>query len=224
MRRRELLAETRTPDGMRMTLSFQAGNYSIDVDGRELMSSRAPGSEQAMAELAARELAGTACPRVLVGGLGLGFTLSAALDALPATAVVVVVEFFATIVDWNRKFGFQSARDLLADRRLVVEVADVVDYLGRVTTPFDAILLDVDNGPDAWCLASNDRLYRSDGLARIKAALKPGGLLVVWSAEESPPFEKRLGAAGFSARSETVRSRERKGERHTLFVAFPDPG
>lgn len=218
MKRRELLAETRTPDGCCMTLSVRGTEYSIDVNGRELMSSRAPGSEKAMAELAARELAATPRPRVLVGGLGLGFTLSAALDALPDQAAVVVVEFFATIVDWNRKFGFQAERDLLADPRLEVEVADVVNYLRRVKTPFDAILLDVDNGPDAWCLASNDQLYQTAGLERIKRALNPGGLLVVWSAEESPIFEKRLASAGFAARSETVRSGGTKGERHTLFI------
>jgi spermidine synthase len=156
---------------------------------------------------------------VLIGGLGLGFTLGAALDALPRGASVVVVEFFETIVDWNRKFGFQSATDRLADPRVGVEVTDVVDYLRDVKRPFDAILLDVDNGPAAWCLASNERLYDRPGLIRIQRALKPGGLLAVWSAQGSSIFEKRLAAVGFVARSETVRSRERRGERHTIFLA-----
>lgn len=219
VKRSELLAETITPDGMRMTLSLHAGDYHIEVDGQALMSTRAPGSEKALADLAARELAGNNRPRVLIGGLGLGFTLGAALDALPRGASVVVVEFFETIVDWNRKFGFESATDRLADPRVVVEVTDVVDYLRDVRRPFDAILLDVDNGPDAWCLASNERLYDRPGLMRIQRALKPGGLLAVWSAERSPVFEKRLAAVGFAARSETVRSRERRGERHTIFLA-----
>ena len=218
MKRRELLASTTTPDGMRMTLSLHARDYYIEVDGQSLMSTRAPGSEKALADLAGRELAGKSHPRVLIGGLGLGFTLGAALDVLPRGASVVVVEFFETIVDWNRKFGFQSATDGLADPRVVVEVTDVVDYLRDVKRPFDAILLDVDNGPDAWCLASNSRLYDRPGLIRIQQALKPGGLLAVWSAEGSSVFEARLGDVGFAASSETVRSRGHKGERHTIFL------
>ena len=219
MKRRELLASTVTPDGLRMTLSLHGQDYHIEVDGQSLMSSRAPGSEKALGNIAARELAGNSHPRVLIGGLGLGFTLGAALDTLPDGASVVVVEFFETLVDWNRKFGFESVTDGVADARVVVEVADVVDYLEQVKQPFDAILLDVDNGPDAWCLASNARLYDGAGLMRIKKALNPGGLLAVWSAEASPPFEKRLAEAGFAASSETARSRERKGERHTIFLA-----
>ena len=218
MRRRELLASTTTPDGMRLTLSLHAGDYRIEVDGQGLMSTRAPGSERALADLAAQELAGNSHPRVLIGGLGLGFTLGAALDVLPLGASVVVVEFFETVVDWNRKFGFESATDRLADPRVVVEVTDVVDYLREGKQSFDAILLDVDNGPDAWCLESNERLYDRPGLIRIRRALKPGGLLAVWSAKESSVFENRLAEVGFAVRSETVRSRERKGERHTIFL------
>jgi spermidine synthase len=218
MKRPELLASTITPDGMRMTLSLHAGDYYIEVDGQALMSTRAPGSEKALADLAARELGGHSHPRVLIGGLGLGFTLGAALDALPRGASVVVAEYFETIVDWNRKFGFQSEIDRLADPRVTVEVTDVVDYLRDVKEPFDAILLDVDNGPDAWCLESNNRLYDRPGLMRIRRALKPGGLLAVWSAAASSAFEKRLVEVGFAARSEAVRSRGHKGERHTIFL------
>ena len=212
MRRRELLASTITPDGMRMTFSLHAGDYRIEVDGQGLMSTRAPGSEKAL------ELTDNSHPRVLIGGLGLGFTLGAALDVLPPGASVVVVEFFETVVDWNRKFGFESPTDRLADPRVVVEVTDVVDYLREVKQPFDAILLDVDNGPDAWCLESNERLYDGSGLIRIRRALKPGGLLAVWSAKGSSVFENRLAEVGFAVRSETVRSRGRKGERHTIFL------
>ena len=218
VKRPELLASTITPDGMRMTLSLHAGDYYVEVDGQALMSTRAPGSEKALADLAARELAGNSHPRVLIGGLGLGFTLGAALDVLPRGASVVVVEFFETIVDWNHKFSFQSAADRLADPRVAVEVTDVVDYLRDVKQRFDAILLDVDNGPDAWCLPSNERLYDRPGLIRIQRALKPGGLLAVWSAEKSPVFENRLAEVGFAARSESVRSRGHKGERHTIFL------
>ncbi len=218
VKRHELLASTITPDGVRMTLSLHAGDYYIEVDGQALMSTRATGSEEALADLAARELAGNSHPRVLIGGLGLGFTLGAALDVLPRGATVVVAEFFETIVDWNRKFSFESVTDRLGDPRVVLEVTDVVDYLRDVKRPFDAILLDVDNGPDAWCLASNGRLYDRLGLLRIQRALKPGGLLAVWSAAESSVFEKRLAEVGFAARSETVRSREGRGEHHTIFL------
>ena len=218
VKRSELLASTITPDGMQMTLSLHAGDYYIEVDGQALMSTRAPGSEKALADLAARELAGNRRPRVLIGGLGLGFTLGAALDVLPRGASVVVVEFFEAIVDWNRKFSFGSATDRLGDPRVKVEVTDVVDYLRHVERPFDAILLDVDNGPDAWCLASNGRLYDRAGLLRIQRALEPGGVLAVWSAGELPVFEKRLAAVGFTARSEVVRSRGRRGHRHTIFL------
>lgn len=201
-----------------MTLSLHDGDFDIEVDGQVLMSTRAPGSEKALGDLVARELAGNRHPRVLIGGLGLGFTLGAALDVLPRGASVVVAEFFESIVDWNRKFGFQSATDRLADPRVVVEVTDVFDYLQDVKRSFDAILLDVDNGPDAWCLASNDRLYDRPGLMRIQRALKPGGLLAIWSAEGSSIFENRLAEVGFAARSESVRSREHRGERHTIFL------
>ena len=218
MRRRELLASTTTPDGRRMTLSLHGRDYRIEVDGQGLMSTRYPGSEKALANLAVRELPDNSHPRVLIGGLGLGFTLGAALDELPVGASVVIVEFFETVVDWNRKFGFESATDRLADPRVVVEVTDVVDYLRKVKQPFDAIVLDVDNGPDAWCLESNERLYDRPGLIRIRRALKPAGLLSVWSARGSSVFENRLAEVGFAVRSETVRSRESKGERHTIFL------
>jgi len=224
VKRRELLAETVTPDGERMTLHLHADDYYIEVNGQELMSTRAPGSEKALADLAARETAGNSRPRVLIGGLGLGFTLGAALDVLPRGATVVVAEFFETIVDWNRKFGFESAADRLADPRVVVEVTDVVRYLNKVKRPFDAILLDVDNGPEAWCLASNKRLYDRAGLLRIQRALKPGGLLAVWSAGRAREFLELLTAVGFDASSETVRSRGRRGYRHTIFLGrMPKP-
>ena len=179
-----------------------------------------PGSEKALADLAVRELPDNSHPRVLIGGLGLGFTLGAALDVLPVGASVVIVEFFETVVDWNRKFDFESATDRLADPRVVVEVTDVVDYLRKVKQPFDAIVLDVDNGPDAWCLESNERLYDRPGLIRIRRALKPAGLLSVWSARGSSVFENRLAEVGFAVRSETVSSRESKGERHTIFLGI----
>ena len=218
MKPRKVLASTTTPDGKLLTLSLHAGDYTIDIDGLGLMSTRAPGSEKALADLALRELTEKRHPRVLIGGLGLGFTLGAALDVLPHGASVVVAEFFQTIVDWNRKFRFEPEADRLADPRVVVEVLDVVDYLENSKEPFDAILLDVDNGPDSWCLTSNSRLYSPIGLRRIRRALKPGGVLSVWSTQRSPAFEKQLAENGFAARTKRVSSHGRKGDRYTIFL------
>ena len=219
MKPRKVLASTTTPDGQGMTLSLHAGDYTIDIDGLGLMSTRAPGSEKALADLAALELTGKRQPRVLIGGLGLGFTLGAALDALPRGASVVVVEFFQVIVDWNRKFRFEPEADRLADPRVVVEVVDIVDYLQNAKEPFDAILLDVDNGPDSWCLKSNARLYSHTGLLRIQRVLKPGGVLAIWSTQGSPAFEKQLAEIGFATRTKRVSSHGRKGDRYTIFLA-----
>ncbi len=182
------------------------------------MSTRAPGSERALADLAIRGLVNSKAPRVLIGGLGLGFTLGAALDGLPRGAAVVVAEVLAPVVDWNRKFMFGSSKDRLADPRVVVELRDVLDVLREASLTFDAILLDVDNGPDTYCLESNYRLYNSVGLARIKRALRPGGILAVWSAEPSPAFARKLRKAGFLSETTTVRSRGRKGARHIIFL------
>jgi len=131
---------------------------------------------------------------------------------------VVVAEFFETIVDWNRKFKFDSATDRLEDPRVVVEVIDLVEYVRQINKPFDAILLDVDNGPNAMSLASNKRLYDRPGLIRLKQALNPGGILAIWSAAGSSAFEKLLAEVGFETRSEAVRSRGRHGEHHTIFL------
>ena len=182
------------------------------------MSTRAPGSERALAELAIRDLVNIKDPHVLIGGLGLGFTLGAALDGLPRGAAVIVAEIFAPVVEWNRKFRFESAEDRLADPRVVVEQRDVLDVLREASLIFDAILLDVDNGPDSYCLESNYRLYDSAGLAHIKRALKPGGVLAVWSAEPSPAFARKLRQAGFLTETKPVRSRGRKGARHIIFL------
>jgi spermidine synthase len=219
MKPTEELARTTTPDGRQLVLSRHSGDYYIDIDGHGLMSTRVTGSERALAELASRELSGSRHPRMLIGGLGLGFTLGAALDTLPRGARVVVAEIFPEVVDWNRRFRFESPKDRLADPRVVVETRDVVDVIREASQPFDAILLDVDNGADACCLKSNRRLYDPAGLARIDRALKPGGVAWFWSTEPSPAFERRLVTAGFRAESTVVRSRGHKGARHAILRA-----
>ena len=202
-----------------MTLWQHAGDYDIELDGQGLMSTRAPGSERALADLAAQALTDKAQPRVLIGGLGLGFTLGAVLDVLPPGASVVVVEFFETIVDWNRKFSFESATDRLADPRVIVEVTDVVDYLRKLTQPFDAIVLDVDNGPEGLVRRDNDWLYGPAGLRAARAALRPRGVVAVWSASPDRAFSARLRAAGFDVAEHGVRPhRAGKGPRHRVWI------
>ncbi len=181
------------------------------------MSSRSPGSECALAELGCRDLPSKK-PRVLIGGLGLGFTWRGALQELPPGAEVVVAEAFAAVIEWNRTHLKELQGRALEDRRSTFVEGDVWDSLSEAAS-FDSILLDVDNGPSAWCLASNERLYGHAGLERIRAALKPGGVLAVWSAYPGGDFLKRLKKRGFEARAHSVRSRGRKGHRHTIFVA-----
>ena len=223
MRPFETLAGVTTPDGRRLTLHHRDGDYFIHLDGDELMASRAPRSEAALAELGCGHLAAAEGSRTLIGGLGLGYTLRAALRVLPRRAEVVVAEIFPAVVAWNRTHLTDLHARALEDPRVRVHEGDVRTLLasgGR----FDAILLDVDNGPAAWCLESNGRLYDRAGLARIRQALAPGGVLAVWSAERDLAFLKQLDKSGFDARAEIVRSRGDRGSKHTIFVARVEPG
>lgn len=189
------------------------------ANGKSLMSSRMHGSEQALAALAFRRMrAPDAC--VLVGGLGMGFTLRAALDLLPGDATVVVAELVPAVVEWNRGSLGSLAGNPLRDTRVRVEIGDVADTLRSSPGRFDAVLLDVDNGPDAFTATTNARLYNDHGLAAARAALKPDGVLAVWSAWEDRKFEQRLRYAGFTVHVERVRGRLKKGgPKHTIFIA-----
>jgi spermidine synthase len=189
------------------------------ANGKSLMSSRMHGSEQALAALAFRRMrAPGAC--VLVGGLGMGFTLRAALDLLPGDATVVVAELVPALVEWNRGPLGSLAGNPLRDTRVRVEIGDVADTLQSNPGRFDAVLLDVDNGPDAFTATTNARLYNDHGLAAARAALKPDGVLAVWSAWEDRKFEQRLRYAGFTVHVERVRGRLKKGgPKHTIFIA-----
>jgi spermidine synthase len=215
----ELLGETRAPDGTQIALTRQDREFIILAGGRPLMSSRMHGSEQALATFGCRRLTGGA-PRVLVGGLGMGFTLRATLDVLPADATVVVAELIPAVIEWNRGPLGPLANHPLRDRRAHVDVGDVGATIRRATAAFDAILLDVDNGPDAFTASGNASLYDDRGLAATLTALRPRGVLAVWSAWEDKKFEQRLKYAGFSVHVERVRARlEGGGPRHTIFVA-----
>jgi spermidine synthase len=203
-----------------LTLVRHPSEYLILAGGECLMSSRLHGSEEALATLGCQDARTLAAPVVLVGGLGMGFTLRAALDILPGDASIVVAELMQAVVDWNRGELGALAKRPLDDPRVRVEVGDVMETLYANRGAFDAVLLDVDNGPAALTTASNAKLYREDGVAITKASLKPGGTLVVWSASQDHAFARRLRAAGFTVRQEQVRGRtKRGGRRHTVLVA-----
>jgi spermidine synthase len=200
-----------------LTLHRRDRDYFIHLDGEELMSSRRYGSEAALAELALRDLPGGNAPRVLIAGLGLGFTLRAALEVLPRKARIVVAEIFPAVVAWNRDELAELGRPL-NDRRVRVREDDVAAVLADPRGgAWDAVLLDVDNGPSAWCLDSNEGLYDRRGLERIRGSLNQGGVLGVWSAYPDAAFLQRLRKTGFDARVETARARGRKGAKSFLF-------
>ncbi|HWF83682.1 MAG TPA: hypothetical protein VG222_02500 [Vicinamibacterales bacterium] len=216
----ELLGQTRTPGDADMTLMRRDREYVILAGGKSLMSSRMHGSEEALATLGCRKARILDAPSVLVGGLGMGFTLRAALDLLPPDAAIVVAELVPAIVEWNRGPLGPLAGHPLKDVRVRVEIGDVAATLRANTARFDAVLLDVDNGPDAFTALDNAGIYGDRGLASACAALKPGGLLAVWSAWEDRKFEQRLRYAGFTVRVERVRARLKKGgPHHTIFLA-----
>ncbi len=216
----ELLGEARTPEGDLLTLMRQDREYLILASGKPLMSSRMHGSEEALAEFGldgARQLLE---PTVLVGGLGMGFTLRAALDRLPPDAHVVVAEMIPAVVEWQRTHLGGLANRPLEDPRVELALGDVAAVIAASRDRFDAILLDVDNGPDAFTASRNAGLYGDPGIAAIRTALNLGGTLAVWSAWEDRRFEQRLRYGRFEVRVERVRARlKRGGPRHTIFLA-----
>ncbi|TAK12953.1 MAG: hypothetical protein EPO35_10795 [Acidobacteria bacterium] len=215
----EVLGETTAPDGTTLTLTRRGHEHVILANGKSLMSNRMHGSEEALASLALTALPDPAQPRVLVGGLGMGYTLRATLNHLPATAIVDVAELLPAVVDWNRGPLGPLADHPLKDRRVRVVPGDVAKILRDSAGVYDAILLDVDNGPAAFTTGFNGGLYDNAGVATAKAALKPGGTLAVWSAWDDRKFEQRLRYAGFTVTVEHVRARLKQGgPYHTIFV------
>jgi spermidine synthase len=215
----ELIGQTLTPNGIDMKLTRRANEYIILANGKSLMSSRMHGSEEALATLACRRVRTMEQPCVLVGGLGMGFTLRATLDVLPPDAMVIVAEIVPSVVEWNRGPLGPLAGQPLKDRRVRVHVGDVAVTLNSGPGRFDAVLLDVDNGPAAFTSSDNARLYDDRGLAAARAALKIGGVLAVWSARDDRKFEQRLRYGGFRVEVERVRARLKKGgPRHTIFL------
>jgi hypothetical protein len=212
------LAQAKGPGGETLVLRRQGGTFEIRCNGWDLMSNRAHHSEQELGRLGCADLPGA--PRVLIGGLGMGYTLRAALDVLPAGARVTVAELFGQVVAWNRGPLAALAHRPLDDKRVELRCADVAALLDG--EPYDAVLLDIDNGPDAAMLAQNAALYSPAGLRRLCAALAPGGRLAVWSADRSPGFEARLAACGLAWRGVDVPARGAADDPlHTLYLATP---
>jgi spermidine synthase len=212
-------------DGTVLKLIRRSDEYVILAHGKSLMSSLMHGSEEALATFACQRARDLAQPSVLIGGLGMGFTLRATLDILPLGATVVVAEIVPAVVEWNRGPLGPLAGHPLQDPRVQVELDDVAVTLSSHRGQFDAVLLDVDNGPAGLAASSNDALYDDRGIAAAFAALKMDGVLAVWSAREDRKFEQRLHHGRFIVEVQRVRARLKKGgPRHIIFLGHKSPG
>ena len=219
MKPQTTLDSATTPDGKEIVLYERDGVFTIRVDGMELMSSRVHGSEEAMANLTMAGIR-AAAPHVLVGGLGMGYTTRAVLDHLGPQGRVTVAELLPEVVRWNREHLGHLAGSPLDDPRVELVEDDVARVMSAGPETFDAVMLDVDNGPAALTDVRNERLYRATGLAVVRRCLRPRGILAVWSASPDRDFERALSAARFKVRVETVRARPgAKGPKHTIFIA-----
>ena len=221
MKRVILLDTAPIPGGDRELGLYQHGEDFVIkvVGGQDLMSTRTHGSADDLAEIACTEIAGRERPRVLIGGLGMGFTLASALRHLGHDAEVVVAELVPDVVEWNRGPLGEHAGHPLRSERVTVHEVDVAVMLRAEMRAFDAILLDVDNGPDGLTQEANDWLYSRAGLKASYEALRPRGVLTVWSAGPDRAFTKRLGQAGFEVEEVPVRAHNGKGARHLIWVA-----
>lgn len=207
------------PGGGELRLKRRGSEFSIMLGTNELMNSRLSGSEEALATLSCARLAGRQHPHMLIGGLGMGFTLRAALQALPQAARVEVAELVPEVVAWARGEMAEVFAGSLDDPRVTVTLADVGATMRAGAGRYDAILLDVDNGPEGLTIAANDGLYDEAGLAVARAALKPGGVLAVWSQGPDKSFTQRLRRAGFAVEEVSVRAGRGRGARHVIWMA-----
>jgi spermidine synthase len=215
-----VLDTAQVPGGGELRLKQRGAEFSIMLDHDELMNSRLSGSEEALATIACGKIRRRKTPRILIGGLGMGFTLRAALAALGPDARIVVAELVPAVVAWARGPMAEVFGTSLTDPRVSVREADVGDLIRTGRSRYDAILLDVDNGPEGLTRQSNDRLYDLEGLSAARAVLRPGGVLAVWSSGPNPNFARRLRTAGFDV--EEVRARangSRGGARHVIWIA-----
>jgi len=217
-----LLGTAQIPNnGGELVLKQRDSDFYIQLKGvaGELMSSRMYSSELALAELGCAHLQGVDNAKILVGGLGMGFTLAAALKATTTTSEVVVAELVEGVVEWNRGPLGDCAGRPLDDQRARVHLGDVAELFWHQKPIYDAILLDVDNGPAAFTHDDNDDLYSVESLHAIRQSLRPKGVLAVWSSWHDPGFTKKLKKAQFDASFKTVRAHKGKGSKHTIYLA-----
>lgn len=218
MKKWTLLEQLTTPDGSHLSLAEHDGTYAIRVNGRELMSSRHSFSEEQLAVVACQPLRGAKGARVLIGGLGLGFTLRAALSTLARDAQVVVAELLPEVVTWNRNPSYPLSSEALADPRTEVVIGDVASVIEASEARFDAIMLDADNQTTSMNTAGNTRLYQASGLAAVQRALSDGGTVVYWSAGEEPLFVERFRKSGFDVEVQRVRRHPSSKASHFLLI------
>ncbi|MET0361076.1 MAG: spermidine synthase [Sphingobium sp.] len=220
MQPRELIGTAPVPGGEELRLFRRGGDFMIVLDRNELMNSRMSGSEEALATMVVERLRGRRRPHMLIGGYGMGFTLRAALRELDTDAAITVAELVPEIIEWASGPMAALTAGCLDDPRVHVAERDVALVIGDALESYDAILLDVDNGPDGLTRASNDRLYSHAGLALARKALRPGGILAIWSAAPDAAFARRLATAGFTVDEVAVRARSNgKGPRHIIWFA-----
>ena len=221
---RELLGTAQVPGGEELKLFAHGRDFMIVMGHNELMSTRMRGSEEALATMTLDRLHGRAAPRLLIGGYGMGFTLRAALARMGPQAHVTVAELVPEIIEWARGPMAEVAAGCLDDPRVTLRMDDVGDAMLLAPEPFDAILLDVDNGPDGLVRPENNRLYGKAGLHNARKALAPGGVLAIWSAERDDKFVRRLESVCFEVEEVEVRARydangKGKGPRHVIWFA-----
>ena len=224
MRHWTLLGEAPIPGAEKSLLLYRGkDDFTIKISGGfELMSTRKHGSEDALGSLPCKRLKRTEAARVLIGGLGMGFTLAAVLKEVGAKAEVTVAELIPEVVEWNRgALGDFSGRPL-DDPRTKIYIGDVAKLLRKSHGSFDVIALDVDNGPEGLTKSANDWLYSMSGIAAAQKALRPAGILAYWSADPDPAFHDRLRRCGFMVDENTVFAHGKKGTRHTLWLASVD--
>lgn len=214
------LDSAKTGDGVQeLRLKRRGSEFSIMLGTNELMNSRLSGSEQALAKLSCQKIAGHRQPRILIGGLGMGFTLRAALAELGKDASIVVAELVPAVVAWARGPMAEVFGDCLDDPRVAIEETDVGQLIRFEPAAWDAILLDVDNGPEGIVHKGNDALYSLAGLGAARGALKPGGVLAVWSQGPDTGFTRRLKQAGFAVEEVNTRANGKRGARHVIWIA-----
>lgn len=217
---RKLIDTVEIPGESKKISLYQRGTeFSISIGTHQLMNSRENGSEKALAELACQKLSDRSQANVLIGGLGMGFTLASALSEIGPASKVVVAELVPGVVEWNRGILAELAGSPLKDKRVVVRETDVGDILLQGPNTYDAIILDVDNGPTGFTQKDNGRLYSKEGLFIAFSALRAGGVLAVWSSGQDPAFTIRLRKAGFEVEERRIRSNVTRGARQMIWLA-----